>query len=280
MKKNILVCSPRALPASELIAAARTAVDINPHNHPPLERLAALMPGFRATPARIAVLTKKYWGVQGVKLGVGFLDAAPKDLRRRILLHMNAWAKTANVKFMESKISPQVRIARNGGADGGYWSYLGTDVLHIKPGQPTMNLEAFSMSTPDSEFYRVVRHETGHTLGFPHEHMRKALVDKIDRAKAIKYFMATQGWTKEEVIAQVLTPLEESALIATLADPRSIMCYQIPGALTKDGKPILGGRDIDKSDYTFVASIYPKKKSAKPSQKKSKGSKAAAGSGV
>jgi hypothetical protein len=31
-------------------------------------------------------------------------------------------------------------------------------------------------TTPDAEFYRVVRHETGHTLGFPHEHMRKEII--------------------------------------------------------------------------------------------------------
>ena len=28
----------------------------------------------------------------------------------------------------------------------------------------------------------------------------------------------------------------------TTADPKSIMCYQIPGEITKDGKPIVGGR--------------------------------------
>jgi hypothetical protein len=257
--KNLIVCSPKSLPATEAIAAARTAVEINPHNHPPLERLVATIPGFRATPARIAVLTKKYWGIKGVKLTVAFLDNPPAELRSRILLHMNAWGQKANVKFVASKTSPQVRIARMEGADGGYWSYVGTDILHIRRGEPTMNLEGFTMSTPESEFRRVVRHEAGHTLGFPHEHMRKALVDKVDRAKAIRYFMATQGWTEEEVIAQVLTPLEESALISSTADPKSIMCYQIPGQLTKDGKPIPGGRDIAASDFKFVATIYPKK---------------------
>ncbi len=39
------------------------------------------------------------------------------------------------------------------------------------------------MQTPESEYHRVVRHETGHTLGFPHEHMRKELVEKIDRRR-------------------------------------------------------------------------------------------------
>ncbi len=37
------------------------------------------------------------------------------------------------------------------------------------------------------------------------------------------------------------------------------MCYQIPGEITKTGKPIVGGLDIDQSDYDFAALIYPKK---------------------
>ena len=48
----------------------------------------------------------------------------------------------------------------------------------------------------------------------------------------------------------------------TTADPKSIMCYQLPGEITKDGKPIVGGLDIDASDYTFAATIYPKGKVA------------------
>ncbi len=122
-----------------------------------------------------------------------------------------------------------------------------------------MNLQAFTMQTPESEFHRVVRHETGHTLGFPHEHMRRELVDRIDPNKAFTYFRRTQGWNRPMVRAQVLTPLEDSQLIATpAADPNSIMCYQLPGEITKDGKPIVGGVDIGPSDYAFAAQVYPK----------------------
>jgi len=127
------------------------------------------------------------------------------------------------------------------------------------------------MNTPESEFHRVVRHETGHTLGFPHEHMRKALVDKIDPQKAIEFFGRTQGWSEEEVRAQVLTPLEESSLRGTRPDPNSIMCYQIPGELTKDGNPVIGGKDIDSSDFGFAATIYPKKVGAPPNPAKAVG---------
>ena len=266
--KQILVCTPKRLPQELLVSAAHTAVDINPLNHPPMHRLTRLLRDFNSTPLRIAVVTTKYWGVLGVRLKVGFMDNPPADLRKRILQHMNAWGVTANVKFVETRTDPQVRIAREGGEDGGYWSYLGTDILHIPKNEQTMNLEEFSMSTPESEYQRVVRHETGHTLGFPHEHMRKLLVDKIDTAKAIAYFVRTQGWSEEEVRQQVLTPLEESSLLGTRPDAKSIMCYQIPGQLTKDGKPILGGKNIDASDAAFAARIYPKKAApAKPGTK-------------
>jgi hypothetical protein len=73
-----------------------------------------------------------------------------------------------------------------------------------------MNLQDFSMNTPESEYHRVVRHETGHTLGFPHEHLRKELVARIDPHKVYAYFLATQGWDRATVDAQVLTPLDDT----------------------------------------------------------------------
>jgi hypothetical protein len=254
-----LTCTPKRLDPSLRIQAAQKAVQINPINHAPVQRLSSVIPGFVALPEHIAVVTTKYWGAQGVMLTVGFLDGPEAALRSRILQHMNAWSATANVVFVETLGQAQVRIARQDGLNGGFWSFLGTDILSIEADQPTMNLEGFTMDTLESEFHRVVRHETGHTMGFPHEHMRQELVDKIDPAKAIEFFGRTQGWSPEEVRQQVLTPLEESSLLGTpTADPNSIMCYQIPGSITKDGQPIVGGLDIDPSDFTFAQSIYPK----------------------
>jgi hypothetical protein len=251
-----LVCTPKRLPLEQEIPAAALAARLNPLNKPPLHRLAALAPRFDATPERIAVLTTKYWRTNGVRLGVKFLEETPQNLKDRILSHMNAWATRANVKFLLSDTDPEVRISRSG---QGYWSYVGTDILTIAAGQPTMNLQDFTMNTSESEFKRVVRHETGHTLGCPHEHMRRELVDRIDPDKAIRFFGQTQGWSAQEIRAQVLTPIEEGSLIGTdHSDTNSIMCYQLPGAVTKDGNPILGGLDIDELDYAFMAKIYPK----------------------
>ena len=258
---QLLTCMPKSLPTDAVVEAAKIAIAINPLNRPRAEGMldAVRSGGGRLDAQRLGVLTTKFWHTKGVKLTVGFLDNPESALRKLILANMNAWAKMANVQFTESKVDPQVRISRAGGQQGGYWSYLGTDILSIAKDEPTMNLEAFTINTPKKEFHRVVRHETGHTLGFPHEHMRKALVDLIDRNKAIKYFEQNQGWSRAEVVAQVLTPIEELALMnPTAPDPDSIMCYQIPGVVTKSGEPIPGGKDIDKLDYHYAAQIYPK----------------------
>ena len=250
------VCTPKTLPTRLLVKAAETAKRINPANAPVLGPLAVVPEGFQvADPLRIAVVTSKYWGPTPRQLTVSFMEAAPADLKARILSHMNAWTKTSGIAFVGTNGTGDVRISRG---PGGYYSYLGTDILHIPRNRQTMNLEGFSMNTPESEYKRVVRHETGHTLGFPHEHMRKDLVARIDPAKAYKWFWETYGWDKATVDAQVLTPLSEASLMGTPVDQTSIMCYQLPGLITKDGKPILGGTDINQTDYAFAGKIYPK----------------------
>ena len=262
---ELITCTPRTLPPDKRVAAARVAIRVNPHNGRALEQLTRALPDFSPTPAMLAVATPKYWGPQGVKLTVGFVEKQSAALRARILSHMNAWNKTANVLFTETEdaSSAQVRINLETSSQkewNGYWSFLGTDILSYEgPFGQTMNLEGFNMNTPDEEFHRVVRHEAGHTLGFPHEHMREELVDKIDRDKAIAYYKFVTGWSEDQIVRQVLTPLEESELIGTVfADPESIMAYQVPGSVTKDGQPIPGGLDISDNDYEFCALLYPK----------------------
>lgn len=265
MAKSIL-CIPRSLPAEKLAEAARRAIEINPANAVDSRRVERTPSGRRGGPRRLAVVVGRRWPSSGVRLTVQFLDSPPADLRARILRHLNAWSKTANVTFTETRGTGKVRIARldSPPKDAGYWSYLGTEILTIDEDKPTMNLEGFTMRETDAEFRRVVRHEAGHTLGFDHEHLRAALVAKIDRNKAFAYFDREEGWTRAEVEYQVLTPLEESSIIGTdITDPNSIMCYHIPGSITKNGRAITGGSDINASDYKFAASLYPKRVSTR-----------------
>ena len=64
---------------------------------------------------------------------------------------------------------------------------------------------------------------------------------------------------EERPIEQVLTPLAAKSIMGTAeSDPLSIMCYQIPGEITKNGKAIPGGVDINANDFAFAAKVYPK----------------------
>jgi len=256
-----LGCVPKSLPERLRIRAAELSAEINPVNSPAYSRSSALALGMAPEPMRIAVLTSKYWGPTPRKLTVSFMETTPSDLRKRIVSHMNAWTKTGCILFVETSGEGQVRISRE---PGGYWSYLGTDILLIPKSRQTMNLEGFAMTTPESEYKRVVRHEAGHTLGFPHEHMRKALVARIDPKKAYPFAAANYGWDKKTVDEQILKTLDEKSIMATPPDQTSIMCYQLPGSITYDGKPILGGSDINATDAAFVGKIYPKPGLAAP----------------
>jgi hypothetical protein len=257
-----IVCRPRTLPRDREADAAARALEVNPDNASGRRRAARTPVGVRGGPRRLALLVNSRWPKTGVRLTVQFLDNPSKALRARILRHMNAWAKTANVEFTETQRTGKVRIARLDAPEdmAGYWSWVGTQILDVPLHEPTMNLEGFTMKTSDAEFRRVVRHETGHTLGFEHEHMRRALVERIDRRKAIAYFDRECGWPPDEVVAQVLTPLATRSLMGTReSDPHSIMCYHVPGSITKDGRAIRGGTDINDIDFAYAATIYPRR---------------------
>src|SRR5689334_21110397 len=164
-------CSIKQLPDRLMKKAAETAMQINPTNAPVFEMMNGMAADLISDPMSLTLLTSKYWGSTPRQLTVSFMESTPANLRARIVSHMNAWNKTACISFVQTAGTGKIRISRG---PGGYWSYLGTDVLLIPTNRPTMNLQVFSMNTPESEFIRVVRHETGHTMGFPHEHMREA----------------------------------------------------------------------------------------------------------
>ena len=106
-------CDPRSLPEEQAIPAARTAVKINPVNHP-----GSLV----VEPQRIALLTTKYWGATVGELTVSFLDGPSPATQRAILHHMNAWRKTAG----SLRLTPPCGMAASP-AGGRVLSYLGTD---------------------------------------------------------------------------------------------------------------------------------------------------------
>lgn len=185
-----------------------------------------MIPGPQFGPQSLTMLTSTRWSTMGVHLKVSFIDE-PKpsqELRDKIVTYMNKWSEFCNVRFTQVSVDGKVRISLLG---SGYWSYIGTDIEGIPDELPTMNLQHFSLDTPASEFERVVLHETGHTLGFTHEHLRQEIIDFIDPELAIEYFgRPPNNWSRAGTILNVLTPIPPNSYRATTrADSTSIMCY-------------------------------------------------------
>lgn len=161
--KKFIGCTLKELPKDRCVEAAKEAIRHNPVNAPARSFMTALSASVGVTAMEQAVLTQKKWNPSGVKLTVGFFGRPSVQLRVKILSHMNAWNEFCSVSFLDvpDVSTAQVRISLG---RGGYYSYLGTDILQIPKNQQTMNLEGFSLQTPESEYRRVVRHETGHCL--------------------------------------------------------------------------------------------------------------------
>lgn len=243
---EVPICRPVSLPPSLALAAADRAILHNGQNLPPLVG--------RPTPQQIAVYTGKRWK-PGTTLTVGFLERVDASLAARILAAMNSWHDGGvNILFAHSQVNPVVRVTLAG---DGYWSYLGTDILSVPPGEPTFCLQGWSDRMPDSEWLRVPPHEAGHSLGSPHEHARRAIQARLDRQATRAVYLRDQGWPPEMTDEQVFANLPESELMGTDPDEESIMAYQFSGECTLDHLPIVGGARINPRDFAFMGSVYP-----------------------
>jgi hypothetical protein len=238
-------CTVMELPEEDRLEAAFAAIQENPVNAP----LNAW------TPQHIAGYTTKFWK-NSANLTVSFMDGPSTAFINLCLDIMNQWGQCCEVKFRWTQRDGQVRIARG---QGGYYSYLGTDILRVRADSHTMNLQGFTENTSRKELLRVILHETGHTLGFIHEHTRKEIIELLRESAVIDHFRRTQGWSEREVIAQILTPPDPRSLSASAqADVRSIMAYSFAAHLTKNNVAIPGGDTLTGTDCEYANVIYPK----------------------
>ncbi|KAK1224092.1 hypothetical protein PQX77_008422 [Marasmius sp. AFHP31] len=221
---------------------------------------------------RLALWKDWQWHGNGVRLRVAFIDkpTPPLNLQKHVVKHMNAWSEFCNVRFtrIDDPIAAEVRVSFSGKVlgepKGGYWSYIGRYILEITDRRrPTMMLTGFTMEkTSEKTFIRKVRHETGHTLGFMHEHLRPEIVDRLDREKTIAAY--APGWNRTKTINNILTPLWEGDSshysVSDVADVHSIMCYPLDDSLLKKGSKgpsIVGGPNFSEYDKKHAALVYP-----------------------
>jgi hypothetical protein len=70
-------------------------------------------------------------------------------------------------------------------------------------------MDVYDMTVPGADSFIANGVVVHNSLGAPHEHMRKELVERLDVNKTIQWFRQYQGWDQQTVQEQVLTPLDD-----------------------------------------------------------------------
>ena len=235
---NCRACVKRVLRSDLRLDAARAAIAENDRNHPS-------WPGAPSA-VHAAMPVGKNWQA-GRTLRVAF-RCGSRAARAVVMAAAAEWSRWANVKFVQSDGAAEVRCSFD---QGGSWSFIGTDVLAIPPGEPTMNI-GWQPDLP------TCLHELGHTLGLIHEHENPLANIPWNRDAVIAYYAGPPNfWPPAQTIEQVLT-CDTEPLTNGGYDRLSIMEYPIPAAQVTDPRAAVGwNKSLSDGDKAFVARIYP-----------------------
>lgn len=193
----------------------------------------------------------------GREIKIAFLSGK-RIIRDRVKEYASEWLKYANLNFVYVTKPEQAEIRITFNKKYGSWSGVGTDNLDVDSSESTMNFGWLDDETTEEDFRSVVLHEFGHMIGCGHEHESpKNGGVPWDKEKAYKYYMRTQGWTREEIDQQIFDTYKNNQIRGTKLDKRSIMMYAIPESITIGNFRVGWNSKLSKSDKDFIKKTYP-----------------------
>jgi len=237
-------------------------------------RLCKVRRNLHAQPASTHSIDKG-WGrkellwTRGTTINWCFVPNTSLDTPQQRQNVVQAWKKWADTGLgltfkqldWKNRSKCQVRIAfrefDENGLDEGSYSYVGTDNLQIPKNEHTMNL-GWNLSLQPG----TAEHEIGHALGLDHEHQHPKCLLVWDEEKVIEQYMKEQGWTRDDVIEQVIKRIS-APFTGTSWDSHSIMHYEFdkklikaPPEFVKNGIPY--NEKITTHDVECILKMYPR----------------------
>lgn len=120
-----------------------------------------------------------------------------------------------------------------------------------------MNFGWFTDATDESEFSGTTIHEFGHALGCVHEHQSPGANIPWNRELVYTYYQFSNGWSREEVDANILNQYSAASTRYGQSDARPVMLYEIPFLLTTTGWAAGSNTVLSEGDKAFIGQVYP-----------------------
>jgi hypothetical protein len=98
-------------------------------------------------------------------------------------------------------------------------------------------------------------HEVGHILGLVHEYQNPAAGPIWNRDAVYAYFGDRMRWTRDTVNRQIFDSVVYPG--QRPLDRKSVMSYQLPGTLFRDGRGFAPQDALSESDQTYIGNLYP-----------------------
>ncbi|OAE14050.1 peptidase M12A astacin [Pseudomonas simiae] len=181
------------------------------------------------------------------------LDLKDKKSTALVLDAIREWAhNTPALQFrVVSGREGDIRISDDEGYKGN-WSKIGTDAQTVPTSEPTMHLER----NDDSTVFRAsALHEFGHALGLLHEHQNPEHDINWDE-DAVYDAYASDLFPEELVYSQILELPAGGHLLVTAYDSESIMHYEYPDYVTRDGKGVGANKRVSEGDKAIARKLY------------------------
>lgn len=196
---------------------------------------------------KFAIAEKGKQWKNGDTLLLHFLEGTKKeqdmtlDIAKELLLYANLYYEvTTNPELSDIRISYKQGY--------GSWSYMGTDSLLIQKKDATIN---FGWELDKA----TILHEFMHAVaGAGHEHQHPDItLDWI-----IEIIMADLGWTREDVIHQIVTRYSRDQIIGDTYDKTSILHYFSPKTWNRQGIEMKQNTELSAGDMRLLKKLYPK----------------------
>lgn len=188
-----------------------------------------------------------------------------RDIATRVAAEFQ---RIANIhfRFMSAVDPRQADVRISFASADGYWSYIGTQALQIPAHKPTMNL-GFTRNMSEEQMMGKARHEFGHLAGLVHEHQHPD--GPQFKANKARDFFSRRG-IKHDFDFQVMNKHTGSHYRKGEYDPDSVMHYEVPEHITKDGTSVGVNNQLSRGDKKMLQELYPRN-SQKPRPADEKG---------